>query len=264
MEILEAGRGTRERPLILAGLPGSCMPPDSARHVSLTGQNMTSVSVLLVEDNEDNRTIYTTILRHCGHEVAEAGTGEEGIRLARELRPAVILMDVAMPGIDGWEATRRLKADPETAHIPVIALTAHAMAEDRQRAVRGRVRELPGQAHRAAPRGGRGGKAPCPRRRRPGRGGVGATTRLPESNSPPADLPDRGRAAFCAHRRRPLRSLMLAPPPKLPRNCRGRLGWGRIRARRLASICVRGRPPPRPSPANCAGEGERQRFPGRK
>lgn len=95
---------------------------------------MTSVSVLLVEDNEDNRTIYTTILRHCGHEVAEAGTGEEGIRLARELRPGVILMDVAMPGIDGWEATRRLKGDPQTARIPVIALTAHAMAEDRQRA----------------------------------------------------------------------------------------------------------------------------------
>jgi two-component system cell cycle response regulator DivK len=95
---------------------------------------MNSVAVLLVEDNEDNRTIYTTILRHCGHEVAEAGTGEEGIRLARELHPSVILMDVAMPGIDGWEATRRLKADPITAHIPVIALTAHAMAEDRQRA----------------------------------------------------------------------------------------------------------------------------------
>jgi two-component system cell cycle response regulator DivK len=96
--------------------------------------DMSSVAVLLVEDNEDNRTIYTTILRHCGHEVAEAATGEEGIRLARELRPGVILMDVAMPGIDGWEATRRLKADPETAHIPVVALTAHAMAEDRQRA----------------------------------------------------------------------------------------------------------------------------------
>ena len=95
---------------------------------------MASATVLLVEDNEDNRNIYTTILRHCGHEVAEAGTGEEGIRLAIELRPRVILMDVAMPGIDGWEATRRLKANPETAHIPVVALTAHAMAEDRQRA----------------------------------------------------------------------------------------------------------------------------------
>jgi CheY-like chemotaxis protein len=115
--------------------PSRFLHPDaSVRHASQTGQPMTSVSVLLVEDNEDNRTIYTTILRHCGHEVAEAGTGEEGIRLARELRPAIILMDVAMPGIDGWEATRRLKADPDTAHIPVIALTAHAMAEDRQRA----------------------------------------------------------------------------------------------------------------------------------
>jgi two-component system, cell cycle response regulator DivK len=96
---------------------------------------MNAPAVLLVEDNEDNRTIYTTILRHFGHEVAEAATGEEGIRLARELRPAVILMDVAMPGIDGWEATRRLKSDPETAAIPVVALTAHAMAEDRQRAI---------------------------------------------------------------------------------------------------------------------------------
>ncbi|HEX8393175.1 MAG TPA: response regulator [Longimicrobium sp.] len=96
---------------------------------------MSSPIVLLVEDNEDNRTIYTTILRHVGIDVIEAGNGEDGIRLARERNPAVILMDVAMPGIDGWEATRRLKADVDTAHIPVIALTAHAMAEDRQRAV---------------------------------------------------------------------------------------------------------------------------------
>jgi two-component system, cell cycle response regulator DivK len=96
---------------------------------------MTSRTVLLVEDNEDNRAIYTTILRHFGHTVAEAVDGEEGIRLARELLPGIILMDVAMPGIDGWEATRRLKADPETAGIPVIALTAHAMADDRRRAI---------------------------------------------------------------------------------------------------------------------------------
>ncbi|HZG44061.1 MAG TPA: response regulator [Longimicrobium sp.] len=95
---------------------------------------MTLSTVLLVEDNEDNRTIYTTILRHVGHEVIEASNGEDGIRLALERQPNVILMDVAMPGIDGWEATRRLKGDPQTARIPVIALTAHAMAEDRQRA----------------------------------------------------------------------------------------------------------------------------------
>lgn len=90
--------------------------------------------VLLVEDNADNRVIYSTILRHVGHAVAEASTGDEGVRLARELKPALILMDVAMPGISGWEATRLIKADPETAHIPVVALTAHAMAEDRRTA----------------------------------------------------------------------------------------------------------------------------------
>jgi two-component system, cell cycle response regulator DivK len=96
---------------------------------------MSRPPILLVEDNVDNRTIYSTILRHCGHEVVEAGTGEEGIRLAREVLPSVILMDVAMPGIDGWEATRRLKQDELTAKIPVIALTAHAMAEDRRKAL---------------------------------------------------------------------------------------------------------------------------------
>ncbi|HZG43216.1 MAG TPA: response regulator, partial [Longimicrobium sp.] len=61
-------------------------------------------------------------------------TGEDGIRVARELIPALILMDVAMPGMDGWEATRILKADENTSAIPVIALTAHAMTEDRKRA----------------------------------------------------------------------------------------------------------------------------------
>lgn len=95
---------------------------------------MTAPTILLVEDNPDNRTIYGTILRHVGYNVAEAGTGEEGLRLARELVPSLVLMDVAMPGIDGWEATRILKADPSTAGIPVVALTAHAMTEDRRRA----------------------------------------------------------------------------------------------------------------------------------
>ncbi|HEX8830299.1 MAG TPA: response regulator [Longimicrobium sp.] len=95
---------------------------------------MAPVTILLVEDNPDNRTIYGTILRHFGYEVAEAETGEDGIRLARELHPALILMDVAMPGMDGWEATRILKGDADTASIPIIALTAHAMSEDRKRA----------------------------------------------------------------------------------------------------------------------------------
>ena len=90
--------------------------------------------ILLVEDNADNRDIYTTILRHHGYQVVEATDGETGVRLARELIPAVILMDVTMPGMDGWEATRLIKADPATAAIPVVALTAHAMAEDRRRA----------------------------------------------------------------------------------------------------------------------------------
>ena len=93
-----------------------------------------SALVLIVEDNPDNRDIYSTILRFRGYEVLEAGDGEEGVRLAGEHLPAVILMDVAMPGIDGWEATRRIKADPRTAGIRVIAVTAHAMAEDRRRA----------------------------------------------------------------------------------------------------------------------------------
>src|SRR5215207_1156585 len=85
---------------------------------------MSATTILIVEDNADNRDIYTTMLRHHGYQVAEAENGEEGIRLARELLPGVVLMDVSMPGIDGLEATRRLKADPRTAAIPVIAVTA--------------------------------------------------------------------------------------------------------------------------------------------
>lgn len=87
--------------------------------------------ILLVEDNEDNRAVYTTILRYYGYEVVEAPSGEEGIEAARRIRPALILMDIGLPGIDGWEATRRLKRDPETRAIPIVALTAHALAEHR-------------------------------------------------------------------------------------------------------------------------------------
>jgi CheY-like chemotaxis protein len=89
-------------------------------------------SVLIVEDNDDNVAIYTAILRHHGFEVFDAPDGAAGVVAARLRRPSVILMDVALPVMDGWEATRRLKADPETAMIPVVALTAHALEEHRQ------------------------------------------------------------------------------------------------------------------------------------
>ena len=92
-------------------------------------------TVLLVEDNDDNRIIYSTYLTHAGYRVIEAGDGEQAIALAQSEQPGVILMDVSIPLIDGWEATRRLKADPATEHIPVIALTAHALAADRERAL---------------------------------------------------------------------------------------------------------------------------------
>jgi two-component system cell cycle response regulator DivK len=91
--------------------------------------------ILMVEDNADNREIYRTILTYGGYEVVEAADGEEGIAAAREHVPALILMDVSIPKLDGWEATRRLKGDVATRHIPVIALTAHALESDRQRSI---------------------------------------------------------------------------------------------------------------------------------
>ncbi len=96
---------------------------------------MAASTILLVEDNEDNRTVYRLLLEHYGYRVVEATDGEEGVRRAREERPALVLMDISIPIIDGWEATRILKADPDTASIPVIALTAHALPADRARAM---------------------------------------------------------------------------------------------------------------------------------
>ncbi len=92
-------------------------------------------TVLIVEDNEDNRIVYSTILRHHGFRVTEALDGEEGIAKARRDLPDIILMDISIPLIDGWEVTQTLKRDGATSHIPVIALTAHAMPGDRERAM---------------------------------------------------------------------------------------------------------------------------------
>lgn len=92
--------------------------------------------VLLVEDNEDNLVVYRTILEHVGYIVVEARDGEEGVSRAHSENPDIILMDISIPKIDGWEATIRLKGDEATASIPIIALTAHALEEDRARAMR--------------------------------------------------------------------------------------------------------------------------------
>ncbi|MEP7066313.1 MAG: response regulator, partial [Gemmatimonadota bacterium] len=97
--------------------------------------SMGGKTVLLVEDNEDNRIVYSTILQHFGYVVMEALNGEEGIAKARAERPDLILMDISIPVIDGWEATQVLKRDPETRGIPIIALTAHALASDREKAM---------------------------------------------------------------------------------------------------------------------------------
>ena len=91
--------------------------------------------ILLVEDNEMNRDMLSRRLLRKGFEVVLAEDGEQGVARAATEAPALILMDMSLPVIDGWEATRRIKADPTTAVIPVIALTAHAMAEDRDKAL---------------------------------------------------------------------------------------------------------------------------------
>jgi len=94
-----------------------------------------AAKILLVEDNEMNRDMLSRRLQRRGYEVLTAIDGESGLALTKSETPALVLMDMSLPGIDGWEATRQLKADPATRAIPVIALTAHAMAGDREQAL---------------------------------------------------------------------------------------------------------------------------------
>ncbi|HLO49315.1 MAG TPA: response regulator, partial [Kamptonema sp.] len=89
--------------------------------------------ILLVEDNEMNRDMLSRRLARKGHEVLIAVDGAEGVEMARSKVPDLILMDMSLPVLDGWQATREIKATPETHTIPVIALTAHAMAGDREK-----------------------------------------------------------------------------------------------------------------------------------
>ncbi|MCF6338893.1 MAG: response regulator [Gammaproteobacteria bacterium] len=92
--------------------------------------------VLLVEDNEMNRDMLSRRLERKGFDVVYAQDGCIAVDLARSEQPALILMDMSLPVMDGWEATRRIKADPGTESIPIIALTAHAMAGDREKAMK--------------------------------------------------------------------------------------------------------------------------------
>lgn len=91
--------------------------------------------ILIVEDNEMNSDMLSRRLRRKGYEVMVAGDGEAGVRKAQQVRPQLILMDLSLPVIDGWTATRQLRADPRTSQIPVIALTAHAISGDREKAL---------------------------------------------------------------------------------------------------------------------------------
>jgi len=91
--------------------------------------------ILLVEDNEMNSDMLSRRLQRKGHEVLIAIDGAQGIKLAQSENPDLILMDMSLPVLDGWEATQQLKALPETRDIPIIALTAHAMAGDREKCI---------------------------------------------------------------------------------------------------------------------------------
>ena len=90
-------------------------------------------TILIVEDNEMNRDMLSRRLARKGYDILLAEDGEIGLEVARAKVPDIVLMDMSLPVVDGWEATRRMKADDDLRHIPIIALTAHAMEGDRQR-----------------------------------------------------------------------------------------------------------------------------------
>ena len=93
---------------------------------------MASELILIVEDNEKNRKLMRDVLQFKGYRLAEAETGEDGVRLAHELHPDLILMDIQLPGINGITAFHQIRDDPATANIPIVAVTASAMTQDRQ------------------------------------------------------------------------------------------------------------------------------------
>ena len=98
---------------------------------------MANELILVVEDNEKSRKLVRDVLTFKGYEIIEAETGEEGVRLAQERRPSLVLMDIRLPGIDGIEALGQLRAEPATREIPVLAMTASVMTEHRQKVMDG-------------------------------------------------------------------------------------------------------------------------------
>ena len=96
---------------------------------------MVDAKILIIEDNEANMLLATSVLQASGYTVFQARTAEDGIALAKEKSPCLILMDISLPGMDGLTATGILKTDPLTREIPVVALTAHAMKGDKQKAL---------------------------------------------------------------------------------------------------------------------------------
>jgi two-component system, cell cycle response regulator DivK len=96
---------------------------------------MANELILIIEDNEKNRKLVRDVLQFKGYRTVESETAEEGIRLARESKPALVLMDFHLPGMNGIEAFKVLRADPQTSSIPIVAVTASAMTEDRQKII---------------------------------------------------------------------------------------------------------------------------------
>lgn len=96
---------------------------------------MTKQTILLIEDNEQNRYLVTFLLERSGYTVTHAQTGPQGLELARSVAPALVLLDIQLPGMDGYAVARALKADPALRQIPLVAITSHAMAGDRDKAL---------------------------------------------------------------------------------------------------------------------------------
>jgi CheY-like chemotaxis protein len=102
----------------------------------MTAESVPGLRILLVDDYEDARVMYGHFLRMSGYQPIEASTGEEALKLAAEQVPDLILLDMSLPGIDGWEVTTQLKRNDKTKHIPIVALTAHTLQAERRRTER--------------------------------------------------------------------------------------------------------------------------------